>query len=40
MDEIEQEIAKEIWIYLNETYNIDVDIEDIANIVESTVENF
>ena len=38
MDEcLEKEIAKEIWIYLNETYDIDVDIDDIENIVESVI---
>lgn len=38
MDDLTQRIAQEIWEYLNEVYNLDIDIEDIESIVYVQLE--
>jgi hypothetical protein len=30
-------IAREIWIYLSESYKVDVDIEDIVSIIYTSL---
>jgi hypothetical protein len=38
MANLEEQIAHEIWVYLQEVYKIDVDIEDIIAIVHVELE--
>jgi hypothetical protein len=38
MDNMVARIAQEIWEYLNETYKLNIDIEDIESIVLAQLE--
>jgi len=38
MSEQALQLAQEIYLYLNETYGYDVDIDDLKNIIESNIQ--